>query len=264
MPEPTPELRSLLAFLALPPMPMLILIILGTLLVRRRPGWSRGLLGLGILSLWLACTEGTAQWLSLHVLHVPPPLTETQQQALRTRQESAHDVAVLVLGGGAVEWSPEYGRPELKPRSLERLRYGIWLSRRIGAPLGFTGGPGWNHDILDMSEAELAQRTALEYGLNLRWAENQARDTRANAAFSVPMLVGDHFNTVVLVTHGFHMPRTLRNFERVAQGRLQFVAAPMGLRADAMSEFSDWLPSVGGLERVRYAAREWLAIRVDH
>ena len=262
--EPTPELRALLIFLALPPVPMLILIIAGTLLLRRKPRWSRALLGLGVLSLWLSCSEAGAQWLSRHLVHVPLPLTEAQLKDLHTQQAASHDMAVLVLGGGATEWVPEYGRAELKPLSVERLRYGIWLSRQIGAPLGFTGGPGWNRDVPDMSEAELAQRTALEYGVNLRWAENQARDTRANAAYSVPLLIDARIHTVVLVTHGLHMPRTLRNFQQVANGKLQFVTAPMGLHSAFTPEFQDWLPNAKGLERVRYAVYEWLALRVDH
>ena len=262
--EHTPELRALLTLLVLPPFPMLILIIIGTLLVRRKPGWSWALLGLGVVSLWLACTEVAAQWLSLHLLHVPPPLSEAQLKTLRARQAASHDMAVLVLGGGATPWAPEYERAELKPLSVERLRYGVWLSRQIGAPLGFTGGPGWNPDAPDMSEAELAQRTVLEYGLNLRWAENQARDTRGNARNSVPMLIDSNIHTVVLVTHGFHMPRTLRNFQREADGKLQFVTAPMGLHADFTPEFQDWMPNAKSLERVRYAAYEWLAARVDH
>ncbi len=262
--ESTPVLRALLTFLALPPVPMLFLIIAGTLLLRRRPRWSRALLGLGVLSLWLACSEAGAQWLSRHLLHTPPPLSEAQLKALRAQQAASHDMAVLALGAGAIEWAPEYGRAELKPLSLERLRYGVWLSRQIGAPLGFTGGPGWNREVPDMTEAELAQRTVLEYGLNLRWAENQAHDTRGNAAYSVPLLIDSHIHTVLVVTHGVHMPRALRNFERVAEGKLQFVAAPMGLHADFRPELGDWLPNAKGLEHVRYAVYEWLAMRVDH
>jgi uncharacterized SAM-binding protein YcdF (DUF218 family) len=264
MPELTPETRILLTFFALPPMPMLMLIIIGALLQRRKPRWSRALLGLGIVSLWLACTEGTAQWLSLHALKVPPALGDAQQAALRRHEQESHDLAVLVLGGGAIEDVPEYGHSELKPISLERLRYGVWLARRLGAPLGFSGGPVRNEHTPGLTEAELAQRSSLEYGVNLRWAENRSRDTRGNAAYSVPLLLDDHIHTVVLVTHGFHMPRALRDFERVAQGRLEFVAAPMGLRADAMSELGDWLPSPSGLERVRYAAHELLGLLAGH
>jgi len=261
----TPELRNLMTLLALPPVPMLILITIGTGLLRRRPRFSRALILLGVVTLWLFTTEGMAQWWSRHVLKVPAALTTEQLKSLRAQQGNGHDVAVLVLGGGALADAPEYGRAELKPLSLERLRYGAWLSRQLGAPLGFTGGIGWNQDHLDMSEAELAQRTVLEdYGINLRWAENQSRDTRQNAAYTVPLLLESHARTVVLVTHGFHMPRSLRAFEQEAQGRLNIVAAPMSLRSDAMSTWKDWAPSSTGFERCRYAVYERLGLLVGH
>ncbi len=244
---------------------MLILIIAGAILLRRRPRLSRSLIGVGVVGIWLVCTEGAAQWWSLHALHVPPAMSKEQIQALHDQQAQSHDVAVLVLGGGALESTPEYDRPDLKPYSLERLRYGVWLSRKLAAPLGFTGGTGWNEQNYDMSEAELAQRTVLEEnGLNLRWAENQSRDTRQNAAFSVPLLVADHVKTLVLVTHGFHMPRALRDFEQVSQGQLKIVVAPVGLRSDAMSEWRDWMPSSTGFERCRYAAYEQLGLLAGH
>ena len=261
----TPELRNLMTLLVLPPVPMLIVITAAVCLLRGRPRLSRGLILLSVLALWLFTTEGMAQWLSRHMLHVPPALTESQIRALRAQQASSHDVAVLVLGGGAQADVPEYGRADLKPGTLERLRYGTWLSRQLGTPLGFTGGIGWNQDHVDMSEAELAQRTTLEeYGVNLRWAENQSRDTRQNAAYTLPLLLEDHVQTLVLVTHGFHMPRSLRAFEHEANGRLRIVAAPMSLRSDAMSTWKDWTPSSSGFERCRYAIYEQLGLLAGH
>jgi len=261
----TPELRNLMTLLALPPVPMLLIITAGACLLRRRPRASRALILLGVLTLWLSMTEGMAQALSRHLLHVPPALGEAQIQVLRAQQSSNHDVAVLVLGGGAFAEVPEYGRAELKTTSNERLRYGVHLARRLSAPLGFSGGTGWNEDNLDMSEAELAQRTVQEdYGMNLRWAENQSRDTRQNAAYSVPLLLESHVGTLVLVTHGFHMPRSVRAFENEANGRLRIVAAPMALRSDAMSTWKDWTPSASGFERCRYAVYERLGLLAGH
>jgi uncharacterized SAM-binding protein YcdF (DUF218 family) len=261
----TPELRNLMTLLVLPPVPMLLVITAGACLLRAWPRVSRGLILLGVATLWLFTTESTAQWWSRHLLHVPGALSAPQIQALRTQQGSSHDVAVLVLGGGAEPEAPEYGRPELKPLSLERLRYGAWLSRQLGSPLGFTGGIGWNQEHMGVSEAELAQRTVIEdYGMNLRWAENQSRDTRQNAAYTMPLLLESHVGTLVLVTHGLHMPRALRAFEQAAGGRMRIVAAPMDLRSDAASSWKDWTPSASGFERCRYAVYEQLGLLAGH
>ncbi len=262
MPSLTPEQRGLLTLLLLPPVPLLLLLALGAGLLRKHRRTGRTLLVLGFLALWLSYTEGAAQWLGLRVLHRPAALEPQQIAELRAEQASRHDVAVLVLGAGALPWVPEYGRAELKPLSLERLRYGVWLSRQLDAPLGFTGGVGFRQVA---SEAELAQRTVVEdYGSTLRWVESRSQDTRQNAAYSVPMLEADGMRKIVLVTHASHMPRALRDFERVAQGRMDLAVAPISVRNDAMSEFADWVPSASGYERFRYVCYELLGLLAGH
>jgi len=261
----TPEQRGLLTLLLLPPVPLLLLIALGAGLLRSHRKTGRTLLALGFLALWLSFTEGTAQWLGLHLLHRPAALEPQEIASLRAEQAARHDVAVLVLGGGALPWVPEYSRAELKPTSLERLRYGVWLSRQLEAPLGFTGGNGWNENNWKMSEADLAQRTVAEdYGSQLRWMEGRSRDTRQNAAYSVPLLEADGVRKIVLVTHAAHMPRALRDFQRASQGRIALVPAPMSVRDDAMSEVFDWMPSANGYERFRYVCYELLGLLAGH
>ncbi len=98
-----------------------------------------------------------------------------------------------------------------------------------------------------------------EFGLPLRWAESQSRDTRENAALTLPLLKADGVRKLVLVTHDLHMPRALRAFS--GQG-VEIVAAPVGLRDDAMSEIGDWFPDAEGFGRVRYAIYEWLGYRL--
>ncbi len=255
----------MLTLLLLPPVPLLLLLALGAGLLRNHRKTGRTLLTLALIALWLSFTEGAAQWLGLHVLHRPDALEPSQIAALRAEQAKKHDIAVLVLGGGALPWVPEYGRADLKPPSLERLRYGVWLSRQVDAPLGFTGGNGWNQSDWQMSEADLAKRTLAEdYGMQLRWMETRSRDTRQNAAFSVPLLEGDGVRKILLVTHASHMPRALRDFERVTQGRIALVVAPMSVRDDAMSEVFDWMPSAHGYERFRYVCYELLGLLAGH
>ena len=63
----------------------------------------------------------------------------------------------------------------------------------------------------------------------------------------------------VLVTHGWHMPRVLRLFNQAARGKIEFVAAPVGLAPITRGGATDWLPSAEGFERVRLVLREGLA-----
>ncbi len=72
---------------------------------------------------------------------------------------------------------------------------------------------------------------------------------------------------IVLVTHGYHMPRAQRNFERAiasANGtpRIKLVAAPMGMPSGGRQHFGNWLPSVEGHEFCWIALHEWLGMLV--
>ncbi len=218
-----------------------------------------------LLTLWLACTDGAAQWLALNLVKTPPALSPSALEGLRKQQAQRHDVGVLVLGGGVRHFTPEYNGPSLSAITAERFSYGVWLARQINAPLGFSGGIGWSARQLKVSEASVVARTAREdYKLPLRWAEDRSRDTRENAALSLTLLKADGIKTLVLVTHDMHMPRAERAFVAAAAGQMNIVVAPVGLQRDAMSELGDWMPSGDGLSRVRYAVYEWLALRADH
>lgn len=267
----TPLLYQLKPFalsLLLPPVPFVLLILFGTvLLVRAKRGRLWGLVSVlfGVAGVWLGSTQALGQLLSHHLLHTPPALTAQDVAGLTQRSAEQGDVAVLVLGGGARQFVPEYDGPSLNMLSLERLRYGAWLAKQMQAPLGFSGGIGWTAKRLRMSEASIAQTTAKdEFGIGLRWAEGRSRDTRENAALSVQLLQDSGIKAIVLVTHEQHMPRSLKAFSAAAQGDLEIIAGPVGLQRDAISELLDWAPSAEGHARVRYAIYEWIGLVSGH
>ena len=79
--------------------------------------------------------------------------------------------------------------------------------------------------------ADLVAFAEREFGRPLRWLEPGSSDTRENAVRTVALLQPQGIEQVVLVTHGYHMRRALRNFERAAQSAgwsASFVAAPVG------------------------------------
>ena len=126
---------------------------------------------------------------------------------------TSNKVAIVVLGGGREAMAPEYGMANLNHLSLQRLHYGVWLSRQTGAPMLFSGGIG-HADSVGVTEAEIAARIAdKDYGRPLTWTETESRDTRENAVRSVAMLKSAGITDLVLVSHGFHMPRAIRAFE---------------------------------------------------
>ncbi len=251
--------KPILAALLLPPVPLLLLILVGA-----RVMWSRRALGwllilLGTAGIWLSACTGFGALLTQHLLNVPPPLSREQVVKLRADVKAYQALTIVVLGGGRDLLAPEYDISGLPPLALERLRYGAWLARETGGMLGFSGGSGWG-DPGGPPEAEVAERIAAkEFGIPLKWVEDQSRDTRENAGHTVALLGQAGIKRVVLVTHGWHMPRALRLFEDAAAGQIAITAAPMGLASITTGTALDWLPSARGFERVRFVLHEWLA-----
>lgn len=253
------ELKPLLLVLLLPPTPLLVLLLLGASLLRRNPWPGRLLLAIGVLGLWFAFSEVGADSLQRLLLQRSQAL---DPQALAQIRAEPQRTAVLVLGGGALREAPEYGGPSLKPISLERLRYGVWLARHGDWPLGFSGGTSAELHDPRITEAGLAQQAAAqEWQHPLRWAEDRAPDTLANARLSLPMLQRDGVQRVLLVTHDVHMSRALRAFRRVAADLgMEIVPAPMGLRPSSAYGVLDWVPSSEAIRKTRYVVYEVLGL----
>ena len=252
--------KPLLTALALPPVPFMLLVAIGAWRRGRGARGSGWLVALGLAGIWLSACEGTGEWVVRALLRPPPPLDAARVAELgrQARQGGAAMPTIVVLGGGREALAPEYGLPDLRPHTLARLRYGVWLSRRTGAPVGFTGGTGWAQPD-GTPEAEIAARVAAaEFGRPLAWTEAASRDTRANARETVALLQRAKVRHAVLVTHAWHMPRALRRFEAAAGGTISYVAAPIGLGQGDTPVF-DWLPTAQGFELVRVSLRELMA-----
>ncbi|TAK93397.1 MAG: YdcF family protein [Aquabacterium sp.] len=270
--------KPILTTLALPPVPFLLLILIGARLILPRRGLGYLVLMLGVLGVWMSTCQVTAVWLQDRFLHPPVAL---QGEALarlelvvrkggRSVQGGAPPAAIIVLGGGREAFAMEYGTSDLSKFSAERLRYGIWLVRRTGLPLGFSGGVGWaQRGDKGASEADIAAKVAQQtYGVPMRWVEAESVDTRGNAALTVAMLADQHVPEIVLVTDAFHMPRALRDFEQAAQRHVELrpgspvikvTPAPMGFWQHEDRAWLDWMPSIAGSVGVRLALKECLA-----
>ena len=247
-------LKPLLSTLLLPPFAPLLLAVIGLLLAvkRKRGGFALVLFALALL--WLLSCHGAAVWLSRSILPQFAPLAAGQ---LKTGKAQA----IVVMGGGVLPLAPEYGEAQPRAETAARLRYGLWLARQTGLPVAFTGGRGWAaHTAQTESEATVVSRVAQQdYGVTLRWLEADSRDTADNARLLAPLLQRDGVQRIALVTHAWHMPRSVAAFQETG---LVVIPAPMGFVLPDENQLLEWLPSAHGLLASRQVLREWLGIAV--
>ncbi|MEN9631413.1 MAG: hypothetical protein RJA10_4641 [Pseudomonadota bacterium] len=253
-------LKPFVTALLLPPVPWLALIVLGAWRMRRRRWLGGSLVMLGVALEWISCTQAAGALATRWLLQPPPALTDLKP--LKTPLPSGQTV-IVVLGGGRID-TAEYPHHSLSTISMERLRYGIWLSRETGLPWAFTGGLSPGSDP-GPTEAAIAARVGREeFRHPLRWAEDQSRDTRENAVRTLALLKQEGVGRIVLVTHDMHMQRSLRNFQRAraaAGMSVELVPAPVGsLRKLPQWVAGDFYPTARGITQTRYALREWLAL----
>ncbi len=256
--------KPVLAALLLPPVPLLVLVLFGARLIlwQRFLGWM--LVLLATILLWLGACTGIGEWMGRAFMSQPPPLSADRIAALKKAAAGGRPgVVVLMLGGGREAFAPEYGVASLSESSLERLRYGVWVSRETGAPMMFSGGLGHSSEP-GTTEADVASEIAQrEFLRPMRWVEPKSRDTRENAQYSAALLRDLDVQQVVLVTHGWHMPRALRAFKEAAtleKAKWEIVPAPMGLGQSVERPALRWIPSAEGTQLVRAVLREKFAM----
>ena len=248
--------KPVIAALILPPVPLLVLVLVGArlLLPRRGLGWL--VILISVVLLWLSATTGAVRFLGQALLPAPPALSFDRVRELRAEAAAKKPLAIVILGAGSEPFAPEYGVSSLQYPSLERLRYGLWLAGQTGAPIAFSGGTGYAQEG-STAEAKVAAKIAAdEFGRPIRWVESESRDTRENAAMTMALLKPAGINHVVLVTHGYHMPRALRAFSEAAGPGVQVEAAPMGLARNLVTSTLEWLPSAAGFRDMRQLLRE--------
>lgn len=258
--------KPVLTALILPPVPGLLLVLLGARMIFVKRGLGYSTLLAGVLVVWFSGSQAVAVALLDHVIRPPQPLVGPKLAALKAATSSR---AIVVLGGGRDAQSPEYDGPNLSANSAERLRYGVWLSRQTGWPLAFSGGVGWAQQGAEsVAEADVAAQVArTHYAYDIRWLERQSQDTSRNAVQTLALLAPQGIEEIVLVTQAFHMPRARRAFERAALQTMQsdpvrplirIVPAPMAYWQMGERPLLDWLPSAQGFYNVRMASHELL------
>lgn len=239
-------LKALIRAFVLPPGGLLVVLAIGALLWKARPRLARALVVTATALLWLGATPIVSSAYERLVADAPP------LDLARARSAQA----VVILAGG-LRPAAEFDGVTLGRLTLERVRHGARVARITELPVLVTGGSGRPQ----RTEGDL-MKSALEteFGVPVRWVENRSTNTRENAAESARLLRprdADGVRRIVLVSHGFDMRRTRREFEAVG---FDVVPAPTNAATLRVSGLGDLLPHVGALERTYYVSYELLAL----
>jgi uncharacterized SAM-binding protein YcdF (DUF218 family) len=236
-------LRKVLGTLVLPPVGPLIVAFAGLLLLNRSPKLGRAFAWLGFTTLLVLCLPVVSDTLT-KALDDSGPLDFA---AARTAQ------AIVIPGGGMRRDALEYGGDTVGRFTLERVRYGAWVAHRTGLPVLVSGGAVYG----GMSEAQVMQKVLTdEFGVAVKWAEAQSRNTHENALQSAEILRGAGVRRIVLISHGFDMRRARAEFQAAG---FEVVPAPTMLTDPRFDGLGALIPSAGAFTQSYWALYELLA-----
>ena len=224
-----------------PPNSLIWLAVVGLILLRtRRRRAGAALLTASVVSLYLLSTPLLVAVL-LRSLDRYPPLDPSGA--------GRPDAQAIVVLSAATATTAEFGDIVVTGMALERLRYAVWLQRRVDRPILLTG----------ISSAEMAAALDRWFGAEARWVENESRNTHQHAVRCAGLLHDAGIDRVYLVTHTWHMPRAVAAFRQI--DGLEIVPAPLGVYAGDRRRWYDprWLmPSAVHLHASALALHEWL------
>lgn len=214
---------------------------------------SRLFVGLSIACVlaFYACATPLLSSALMRVIQVWPKLDP--DDAIMLAKQDGPPTAIVILSAGRESYAPQFGGQSVDALTLERLHYGSRLAKLTGFPVLVSGGNASRET--GPSLALLMSRTLRQdFGIRVSWTEARSHNTWQNAQFSAEMLRRRGIRRVMLVTHGWHMPRAIYSFEQTG---LEIIPAPTAIVPPHRGFSIDFfLPSMRSLTRTFYGFHE--------
>ena len=227
---------------------LLVAVVGGIFLWRKRTRVGGALLAFAIAWLWLWATPVFSGWVrgSLEQKNLPIPVAQ---------MESAD--AIVVLGGGVSGPCPPRIYAEISAAG-DRVLHAARLYRAGKAPwIIVSGGRGMASGKDEDSEAGAMRSVLIELGVpeDAVLTEEESRNTRENAEFTRRLIDERGFKKVLLVTSALHMSRAIKIFQSICP---KVVPAPTDFEVEAERPLTllGWLPDAGALEGSSRAFKE--------
>jgi uncharacterized SAM-binding protein YcdF (DUF218 family) len=192
-------------------------------------------------------------------LSATPVVADYLLCALETRVPGHSDLtgagAIVVLSAGVHVGNGQDVPDTPDGLTLERLAAAARLYRELRLPVAVTGGliPHAHAPLGSLMKKELEEN----FGVSVRWSEEESRTTFENAVFTAKILKTEHISTVIVVTHIWHLPRALWSFEH--QG-LRALPWPVGITSAPANKIENFLPSLHALQGTFYALHELVGL----
>jgi len=238
-------ITNLISAFLLPPLSLFVVAGIGLWLWHKRPFIARTLITLAFVTLWLLSTPYVSDAL-MHSLEGEPYVTDTQKPLAD---------AIVVLGGGTYFHAPEYGGDTINHATLERLRFAAKLQRETGKPILVTGGKPRGNNISE--GAQMRQVLEKEFNVPVKWVEGESDNTLENARLSYKVLKEAGITRIYLVTHAWHMPRSVQAFQSAG---FQVVPAPTAYTTRYETTLLTFIPRADALLDSSWFFREMIGM----
>lgn len=164
---------------------------------------------------------------------------------------SGSQPGAIVILGGAVHDGPN-GAVSLGGLTLQRLRTGARLARRVELPILVSGGPLRPGD--PAIAKLMAQSLVTDFATPATWVEAKSKNTWQNARDSEKILRHHGIHSIYLVTQPWHMRRALIAF---APLRVAVTATPTPFDRRPGLGWREFVPTVVAWRMSYYALHEW-------
>ena len=167
--------------------------------------------------------------------------------------------AIVVLGGGSVGGVKDFdGEGQAAADPANRLLMGIRLHRALNIPIIVSGGQVFTYAG---TEAEIEYRLLKGAGIGEAFIlkEERSRNTVENARYTKQLCEKMGMDKVILVTSGYHLPRSVLIFEREGVPVIPYPTDYKTNRNFAIDAFS-FTPSAEAVRTSAIAMKEYLGI----
>lgn len=201
----------------------------------RWDAWAKAGLAVSLVGLYVLSTPAVGVTL-LHKLETQ--YRQVSPEEIAGALKGQRGVAIVVLDAGRSRNGTETEDDDrVSPLTLERLAVAARVHRATGLPILVSGNG---------SGALMADSLRDDFQVPTRWIEPESHNTAANATRSAEILKAEDFRHVVLVTHAWHMPRSVDSFHRTG---LRVTPVPTAVTSTGRQEtgFFSLLPSELGM-----------------